>query len=116
MDSPSDEQSTRGLRERVLHTSNSLGAIEAEAIRQELTAFPDKNLLGATFEEGADRVARLGMTILPSEDLKSREISCRLNLVKVNHEREQIRSAKVMFGGAGVTIDRTFTLAFALTS
>jgi hypothetical protein len=65
------------LRERVLHTSNSLGAIEAEAIRQKLTAFPDKNLLRATFEEGADLVARLGMKILPSEDLKSRKISCR---------------------------------------
>jgi hypothetical protein len=82
------------LRERVLHTSNSLGAIEAEAIRQELTAFPDRSLIGATFEGRADLVARLGMKILPSEDLKSREISCRLNLVKVNHEREQLALLK----------------------
>jgi hypothetical protein len=94
VDSPPDEQSTRGLRERILRTNNSLGTIEAEAIRQGLTAFTDKSLIGATFEEGADLVARLEMKILPSEDLKSREISCRLNLVKVNHEREQLALLK----------------------
>jgi hypothetical protein len=60
------------VERKVLHTSNSLGAIEAEAIRQGLTAFTDKSLIGATFEEGADLVARLGMKILPSEDLKCR--------------------------------------------
>ncbi len=40
------------------------------------------------------------MRILPSEDLKSRKIPCRSNLVKVNHEREQTGFPKVAFGGA----------------
>jgi len=58
------------------------------------------NLLEATFEEQADLVARLGSKILASKDLKSSKISCRLNLVRVNHEREQAGFAKVTFGGA----------------
>jgi hypothetical protein len=85
------------LRERVLHTSSSLGAIGAGVIRQELMAFPDKNLPEATFEEQADLVARLGSKILASKDLKSSKISCRLNLVRVNDEREQTGFAKVTF-------------------
>jgi hypothetical protein len=95
--------------------NRSLSAIEAELLRQELRALRDRNLMEPTFEEKADLVARLGMKILPSQDLKSRKIFCRSNLVKVNHEREQIRSAKVMFGGPQRTIARTFALAFALT-
>ena len=58
------------------------------------------NLLEATFEEQADLVARLGSKILASKDLKSSKISCRLNLVRVNHERGQAGFAKVTFGGA----------------
>ena len=46
-------------------------------------------------------VAKLGIRILPSEDLKSRRISCRMNLVKENEEREQAGFAKMTFGGAG---------------
>jgi hypothetical protein len=115
VDSPSDEQSTRGPRKRVLHTSNSLGAIEAEVIGQELKTFHEERLLVATSEERADLVARLGMKILPSEDLKSRDISCRSNLVRMNHEREQTGFPKVTFGGPQCTIPRTFDLTFALT-
>ena len=59
-------------------------------------------------------VAKLGIKILPSEDLKSRKIFCRLNLAEVNEEREQAGFAKVTFGGAGVTIGRTFELTFSL--
>jgi hypothetical protein len=73
------------------------------------------NLLEATFEEQADLVARLGSKILASKDLKSSKISCRLNLVRVNHEREQAGFARVTFGGPQRTIARTFDLAFALT-
>jgi len=54
----------------------------------------------STFEERADLVAKLGIKILPSEDLKSRIIQCRLNLGQVNKEREQEGLAKVTFGGA----------------
>lgn len=58
----------------------------------------------------------LPIKILPSEDLKSRKIFCRLNLAKVNDEREQAGFAKVTFGGAKCTIDRTFSVEFALSS
>ena len=47
-----------------------------------------------------DLVAKLGLKILPTEDLKSRKIFCRLNLNEVNGEREQDGFAKVTFGGA----------------
>ena len=73
------------------------------------------NLTEAICEEQADLVARLGSKILASKDLKSTKISCRLNIAGVSDEKGQAGSAKVTFGGAEVTIDRTFTLAFALT-
>jgi len=95
--------------------NRSLSAVEAELLRQELEALRDQNLYESTFEERADLVAKLGIKILPSEDLKSRKIFCRLNLAKVNEEREQAGFAKVTFGGAEVTIGRTFELAFSLT-
>jgi hypothetical protein len=88
--------------------------MEAE-LRQELKALRDRNLLESTFEDRVDPVVKLGIKILPSEDLKSRKIFCRLNLAEINEEREQASFAKVTFGGAGVTIDRTFELAFSLS-
>ena len=83
--------------------NRSLSAIEAELLRQELKALRDQNLREPTFEERADLVAKLGIKILPSEDLKSRKIFCRLNLTEINEEREQAGFAKVFFGGAGGT-------------
>jgi hypothetical protein len=74
-------------------------AIEAELIRQELKALRDRNLRESTFEDRADLVAKLGIKILPSEDLKSRKIFCQLNLAEVNEEREQSGFAKMTFGG-----------------
>ena len=64
----------------------------------------DRNLRKFTFEERANPVAKLGIKILPSEDLKSRKISCRLNLVKEKEEREQADFAKVTFGGPWGTV------------
>jgi len=75
------------LREQM--ANKSLGAIEVELLQHELKAIRDQNLLESTFEERADLVAKLGIKILPSEDLKFRKISCRLNLDKVNDEKEQ---------------------------
>jgi len=60
-------------------------------------------------------VAKLGLKVLRWEDLKSRKICCRLNLVEVSRERERSGFAKVMFGGRYWTIDRTFEIAFSLT-
>ena len=75
-----------------------LSALEAELLRQELRALRDRNLMESPFEEKADLVAKLGIKVLPSEDLKSRKILCRLNLTRVNGEKEQSGFAKVMFG------------------
>jgi DNA invertase Pin-like site-specific DNA recombinase len=85
------------LREQM--ANRSFSAIEAELLRQELKALRDQNLQESTFEERADLVAKLGIKILPSEDLKSRKIFCRLNLAKANEQREHAGFAKVTFGG-----------------
>jgi hypothetical protein len=77
-----------------------LSTLEAESLRQELKALRDRNLMESAFEEKADLVAELGIKVLPSEDLKSRKILCRLNLTKVNDEKEQSGFAKVMLGSA----------------
>ena len=82
-------------------SSRGLSIFEAELLRQELKELRDRNLRESTFEERVDLVAKLGIKILPSEDLKSRKISCWLNLDKGNEEREQAGFAKVTFGGAG---------------
>ena len=80
--------------------NRGLSTIEAELLQQELRELRDRNLQESTFEDRADLVAKLGIKILPSEDLKSRKILCRLNLVKINNqEREQTGFAKVTFGG-----------------
>ena len=74
------------------------------------------NISERQIEERVDLVAMLGIKIYPAEDLKSRRIVCRLNLKKVVGEREQNDFAKVMFGGAEVSIGRTFSTTFAIIS
>jgi len=100
------------LREQM--SNRGLNIFEAELLQHELKELRDRNLRESTFEERADLVAKLGIKILPSEDLKSRKISCRLNLAKENEEREQSGFAKTTFGGVGVSIGRTFTATFVL--
>ena len=59
----------------------------------------------STFEERLDLVAKLGIKILPSEDLRSRKIQCQLNLLQADGEadgeREHSDFAKVVFGEPG---------------
>ncbi len=57
------------------------------------------NLRESNFEEGVSLIAKLGIKVLPTEDLKSRKIFYRLNLAEVNEEREQDGFAKMTFGG-----------------
>jgi hypothetical protein len=66
-----------------------------ELIRQELKSLRGRNLKNATFEEKVDLVARLGIKVHPSEDLKSRRISCELNIKDVG---EQVSVAKGVYG------------------
>jgi len=80
--------------------NRGLGSAEVEHLRQELKALCERNLCQSTFEEKVDLIAKLGLRVLPTEDLKSRKILCRLNINEVNGEREQDGFAKVTFGGA----------------
>ena len=91
------ESEIERLRRQMVNRGFS--ALEAELIRRELKALRDRNLLEATFEERADLVAKLGIKIRPSEDLKSRKISCRLSIAEVSDEKGQAGFAKVTFGG-----------------
>jgi hypothetical protein len=78
--------------------NKGLSALEAELLRRELKALRDRNLMESAFEEKSDLIAKLGIKVLPSEDLKSRKILCRLNLTNENDEKEQSGFAKVVFG------------------
>ena len=97
------------LRDQMTH--RRLTASDVQLLRHELKALRDRNLQESSFEEKADLVAKLGIKILPSEDLKSRKISCRLNLAEINEEREQASFAKMTFGGAEGTRTPDFLLA-----
>jgi len=90
------ELEIRRLNEQI--ANRSLSTTEAELLRQELKALRDRNLIESTFEERTDLIAKLGIKVLPSEDLKSRKILCRLNLTNENDEKEQSGFAKVVFG------------------
>jgi len=72
------------VRLRGQMVDRGLNSIEAELLRQELKALRNRNLQESTFEERADLVAKLGIRILPSEDLKSRKIFCRLNIAEAS--------------------------------
>jgi DNA invertase Pin-like site-specific DNA recombinase len=109
----SAESEISRLREQM--SNRGLSIFEAELLRQELKEIRDRNLQESTFEERNDLVAKLGIKILPSEDLKSRKIFCRLNLARENEEREQAGFAKVTFGGAGGIRTRVLLPSFRLT-
>jgi len=89
-----------------------------EVIRtNDLLSLRSQNLENATFDEKQELIARLGVTVIPSEDLKTRRISCRLNLNDDLKKGVENSLTKVTFGGAKVSIgrtDRTFELAFSL--
>ena len=80
---------------------------------QETLLITSKDSL-ATFSEKMTLVAGLGLQVLPSEDLQTRKIQCRFNLVGKAAVKEQTGFAKITFGGDGGTIGRTFELVFEL--
>ena len=71
---------------------------EVEALRQGLKLLRDQNLTEATFEQRMDLLARLGITVYPSDDLKSRRISCQLNIGNKIGEVEQVGVTKGVYG------------------
>ena len=69
-------------------------------LRQELLSLRSQNLEEASFEEKAELIARLGVKVIPAEDLKTRRICCRLNLDAQKKGGEN-GLTKVTFGGPG---------------
>jgi hypothetical protein len=77
----------------------SADGIDPQVLREELIALRNRNLNNATFEEREELVSRLGIKIIPSEDLKSRRICCNLNLRNVGGKEDDNGFTKVTFGG-----------------
>jgi hypothetical protein len=86
-----------------------------DSLRQELLSLRTQNLEEAGFEEKTELIARLGVKVIPTEDLKTRRICCRLNLDNTQKKGGENGLTKVTFGGDGVIIGRTFELEFNLT-
>ena len=69
-----------------------------ENLRLELMSLQNRNMAEANFEERLDLVARLGIKIYSSEDLKSRRIKCGVDIRGIRKTGEQNGYAKVVFG------------------
>jgi len=69
-----------------------------EKLRLELKNLQDRNMIEASFEKRLDFVAKLGIKVYPSEDLKSRRIKCGLGIKEIQKTGEQGGFAKVVFG------------------
>lgn len=63
---------------------------DREAMKQALEALRDKNLDEATFADKADIIAKLGIKVYPSEDLKSMRVVAKINLPITSHENNPI--------------------------
>jgi hypothetical protein len=75
-----------------------------DSLRQELLSLRTQNLEEASFEEKAELIARLGVKVIPTEDLKTRCICCRLNLDNVQKKGGENGLTKVTFGGPWGTV------------
>jgi len=83
-----------------------------------LKALRDRNLEDASFEDKLDIIAKFGIRVYPSEDLKTMRVTCGLNL-QFEHDGEDentVEYRKVMFGSPnrikGKTFEKTFALVF----
>ena len=70
-----------------------------DSLRQELLSLRSQNLKGASFEEKIELIARLGVKVIPTEDLKTRRICCRLNINNTQKKGGENGLTKVTFGG-----------------
>ena len=69
-----------------------------KGLRLELKSLQNRNMVEASFEERLDLVARLGIKIYTSEDMKSRRIKCGVDLREIQKTGEQDGFAKVVYG------------------
>ncbi len=107
-----------GKAEQEIKNINTMysSEVNVESLKKELLALRQKNLEEASFQEKADLIARLGIKVIPSEDLKTRRISCRVNPGDNLKKGAENGLTKVTFGGAEVSIGRTFSTTFAIIS
>lgn len=82
-----------------LNHQNTEGSINPEALREELIALRNRNLTNATFADKMELVARLGVKVIPSEDLQSRSIRCNLSLNNVEGKEGNNGFTKVPLSG-----------------
>jgi Bacteriophage replication protein O len=71
---------------------------QAESLKKELESLRERNLRQATFAEKGDLIARLGIMIYPSEYLKSRRITCKMNIKMTTGKNDIVGVAKGVFG------------------
>jgi len=89
-----------------------------ENLRLELKNLQNRNMSEANIEERLDLVARLGIKVYPSEDLKLRRIKCGVDIRGIQKTGEQDGFAKVVFGrpcrskGRTKTFSQTFSLVY----
>jgi len=114
----------KDLRQLMANAEQEIGNInvvykrenfDLDSLRQELLSLRSQNLEEASFEEKVELIARLGVKVIPAEDLKTRRICCRLNMENTQKKGGENGLTKVTFGGRYCTIGRTFKLAFYLT-
>jgi len=58
----------------------SYNYLNLDSLRKELLSLRSQNLEQASFEEKTELITRLGVKVIPNEDLKTHRICCRLNL------------------------------------
>ncbi len=83
-----------------------------ESVRDDLLSLRSQNLEEASFEDKAELIARLGVKVIPAEDLKTRRICCRLNLDNALKKGGEKGLTKVTFGGtAGTRTSKRLTVS-----
>jgi hypothetical protein len=82
-----------------INTMYMRGNLNLDSLRQELLSLRSQNLEDASFEEKAELIARLGVKVIPAEDLKTRRICCRLNMNNTQKKGGENGLTKVTFGG-----------------
>ena len=61
-------------------------------MREELKALRDRNLDEATFDDKLDIVAKLGMKVYPSEDLRSMRVLCQPDLGQLQSGKQSTKT------------------------
>jgi len=69
----------------------AFGPADAEAIRENLKAFCNRNLYEVTFREKLDIISKLGIKVYPSKDLTSMGVLCELNLEQLQADKQNCR-------------------------